>query len=296
MGEVADHAAAHGGRFKLTANGWGLDVMKKLFCALVFAALLPAADAAILDPTVDGNRLVADIDLGTLSAELAIEFEDVVGLSVANLGLSAELVNPTDPALLARLAGTDLSPAAGFPVLVRIQPPASGGLAFEGLVDVTLYTHDLHYTVGTPLRLFSAPDGGMFRDITAEMSSGSYRVRGSKGTFSEFLIVADLRATATAVDAKFTRLADLLYGHAGGIDPLVFSDLEAQLATAEAAWDDGDVPAAIAGVEDFAATVKGAAGIPNVWRSARDLDNVAGELRAAAATLRFSLTLASNGL
>jgi len=32
--------------------------------------------------------------------------------------------------------------------------------------------------------------------------------------------------------------------------------------------------------------------VPNVWRSARDLDNTAGNLRAAAGTLRFSLALA----
>ena len=35
--------------------------------------------------------------------------------------------------------------------------------------------------------------------------------------------------------------------------------------------------------------------IPEVWRAARDLDNVAGYLRAGADTLRFSLNLPTIG-
>ena len=82
---------------------------------------------------------------------------------------------------------------------------------------------------------------------------------------------------------------------AGAMPPAVRSLLQGSLDAIRAAWDGGDVRGAIAAAEDFAAAVKAAAdtgSVPNVWRSARDLDNVAGNLRAAAGTLRFSLALA----
>lgn len=272
---------------------------------LVFMWLLmplvttPAAAAAIVDPVIDGNSLSANIELGLVEADLRIEFEQVVGLDVENLGLSAELINPTSPALLSRLeAPLNNSLPGAFPVLVRIQPPASGGLSFSGVVTIELYTHNLQYAAATPLRLFSAPDGGEFRDITESMSSGSYRVRGGKGTFSEFLIVADLRASSVVVDNKFAALSTLLYNYSSQIDSTVFASLQTQLGAAESAWDNNDAVESIANIEAFIATVEnaGSSEIPDVWRSARDIDNVAGELRAQANTLRFSLTRASNGL
>lgn len=259
----------------------------------------PALASPITDPVVEENRIFVNIDFGTVSTELSIEFEKAVGLSLDSLGLSAELIDPTDPALLSRLTDSlNISLTGGLPILVRIQPPVDGGLSFEGIANIELYTHDLQYTAGTPLRLFSSPDGGIFRDITAQMSSGSYRVRGSKGNFSEFLIVADLRTITSVIDGKFARLSDLLYGYAGKIDSNLFSSLESDIAAAQTAWNNGDLVTAIAKVEEFSSRVRTADGsmIPRVWRSSRDLDNVAGELRAVAATLRFSLTLASNSL
>ncbi len=55
--------------------------------------------------------------------------------------------------------------------------------------------------------------------------------------------------------------------------------------------------AAIQKIESFESTVEQASSseIPDVWRSSRDLTNVAGELRAAASTIRFSLVQASLG-
>lgn len=259
----------------------------------------PASASPITDPVVEDNRVSVNVDFGTVSTELSIEFEKAVGLSLDSLGLSAELVDPLDPALVSRLSDSlNISLTGGLPILVRIQPPVDGGLSFEGIANIELYTHDLQYTAGTPLRLFSSPDGGIFRDITAQMSSGSYRVRGSKGNFSEFLIVADLRTIASVIDGKFGRLSDLLYAYASKIESTLFSSLESDVAAAQAAWNNGDLVTAIAKVEEFASRVRAADGgaISRVWRSSRDLDNVAGELRAAASTLRFSLTLASNSL
>jgi hypothetical protein len=77
----------------------------------------------------------------------------------------------------------------------------------------------------------------------------------------------------------------------------VLATLVALLDEAEDAYAAGQTVQAIAKVEAFAATVKqhSGSGIPDVWRSARDLANAAGELRAAASTLRFSLLLKANG-
>lgn len=254
----------------------------------------------IVNATVDGNRLTARIELaGDLRADLSVEFENAVGLSAANLGLSAETVDPTDLSLLLRLPDLDTTGiAAGFPVRVHIAPPTGGGLSFSGTASIELYTHNLLYTAGTPLRLFSAPDGGQFRDITEAMSSGSYRVRGSKGQFSEFLIVADLRATDTVVRAKFDRLRDLLDTHGAEMSNAAYTELDSMLAAARQHYANGQVIAAIGEIEAFARAVKARSGgdIPDVWRATRDITNVGGMLRAGAGTLRFSLTLASNNL
>jgi hypothetical protein len=54
-----------------------------------------------------------------------------------------------------------------------------------------------------------------------------------------------------------------------------------------------DAAAARELVDELERTVHDHSGtaIPDVWRSSRDLVNAAGELRAAARTLRFSLSL-----
>jgi hypothetical protein len=62
---------------------------------------------------------------------------------------------------------------------------------------------------------------------------------------------------------------------------------------ARAAWTAGNVAQAVQHVEHFADTVRAHSGsaIPDVWRATGDLENVAGLLRSAANTLRFSLNL-----
>jgi len=265
------------------------------------ATLAPAAPAAatgIADVTIDGDTATAEISLpGGIAADLTIAFESAVGLTEANLGLDAVLVSLTDPTLLDRLPQLASIPA-GFPVLVTIEPPATGGLSFAGLASVGLYTHNLAYTAGTPLRLFSAPLGGGFRDVTDEVSSGSYRVRGGKGDFSEFLIVADVRHVDTVIAEKLGRTEALLDEHWSAIDSTLASQLDGHLASARSSWEGGQTTAALSHVESFLKKLEKASAseVPNVWRSARDLDNVGGLLRAAGETLHFSLTLKSNNL
>jgi uncharacterized protein DUF6689 len=263
------------------------------FLLLLFP--LPAVAQGIVNVVVEGNELRAGISLpGGLAADLTIGFEQVVGLTPENVGLSASLVSPTDPALLTRL--TQASIPVGFPVLIRIEPPADGGLSFSGVVSVSLHTHNLLFVPNTPLRLFSSHLGGPFQDITESMGMGSYRARGRTGDFSEFLIVADLRSLNTAIQSKLNRLDQLLDENTASIDGAVLAELTALAADIRAACAAGRTQDAITKTEAFLDMVKRNSGsaIPNVWRSSRDLVNVAGRLRAAGETLRFSLSLKSN--
>jgi hypothetical protein len=266
--------------------------------AILAGALVSAGNSSAqvaLEPTIENNTATAEIDIGGVSATLTLRFENVVGLSAANLGLSAFTVDPLSPALVSRLAGAASVPGA-FPLVVRIEPPASGGLSFSGIVSVELYTHELQYTVSSPLRLYSAPLGGTFTDITTSLTSGSVRSGGTKPDFSEFMIVADVRPLATTIDAKYNQLNALLAQHKAAMSPTLHAELANLYAASRTAWQTGAVVAAIGYMEAFASKVKANSGtaLPDVWRSTRDLVNVAGGLRAAAATLRFSLTLASN--
>jgi hypothetical protein len=273
--------------------------MSKVACVLALCAgtLVPAGNGfaqVALEPTIEGNTATAAIDVGGVSATLTIRFENVVGLSAANLGLSAFTVDPLSPAIAARLGGASLPSA--FPLVVRIEPPASGGLSFSGVASIELYTHELQYSVNSPLRLYSSPLGGTFSDITTSLTSGSVRSGGTKPDFSEFMIVADLRPPGTAIDAKYNQLNALLTEHKGAMPAALHAELANLYAASRTAWQTGAVVAAIGYVEAFSEKVRANSGgaLPDVWRSTRDLANVAGGLRAAAATLRFSLTLASN--
>lgn len=277
-----------------TSAGPSILFVAVLLCALAFA--LPAA-AGVDSVTIDGDQAVAELSVAGVEATLTLTFEDTVGLTEQNLGLSVAQINPLDPLLLARLP-TLTSLPTGLPMLIRIEPPFSGGLTFDGMVEVEIYTHALSYSVGCPFRLFSAPLGGDFQDITDSLGGGSYRVRGGKGEFSEFLVVVEARAVDTVIAAKLSRLDGLLSTYGSQIDHAVLDDLEELLDSAEKSYDDGNLLPAIKKVEAFISKVESHSGddVPDVWRSARDLDNVAGLLRAGAETLHFSLTWKYNGL
>lgn len=272
-------------------------VRRALLGVLVLILLVPPLEAAVTGIEIDGDEVRATVTVSGAAAELTLRFEEVVGLSAANLGVSAQLVDPLDPTLLGRLPGSLTSIPVAFPVLVEVDPPASGGLSFTGVVELEIYTHDLTYTAGCPLRMFAAHGGGPFEDISTWMGSGSYRIRGNKGNFSEFLIVTDLRPVDTVIGLKLDRVEALLDTHAGLIDASVLADLEDHLTNVRRSYEADQLVAAIHQIEAFTAHVEQHSGeeIPDVWRSSRDLVNVAGELRSAAMTLRFSLLLKSNG-
>ncbi|HEU4813115.1 MAG TPA: DUF6689 family protein [Xanthomonadaceae bacterium] len=255
--------------------------------AQVADPLLPQA----LPVTVQASGDIATVEVKLLDqtlADLTLSFDDASGLSASSLGVTAELVDPNAAALLARLPDGQLNQLAGaLPLLVTIEPPASGSLSFDRTVRVELHTHLLSYTPGSSYRLFKAPLGGEFRDITDEIASGSVRARGTTGGFSQFLVLADLRETGTVVAQKVEWLRDridlLPAGEQGAFD--------AYLDTAESAVAGEDFPTAIAALDLLRARAASRAGnqLDATWQPGGSQQNHAGELISGAATLKFSV-------
>jgi len=267
---------------------------------LVLCAVLPAAAQVInLTPQISGNSLTAVIELsGGVQADLSIVFEQAVGLNSNALGLTAALVSPTDSTLLSRLPDpTAVSIPGAFPVLVRVDPSAASGLSFAGVYRFLLHTHNLTLVTNSPLRLYKSHAGGPFKDITTSLEMGSVRAGGTGNDMSEFLIVADLRPTATVILSKFDELQSALSSNASSMPSAVASDLQGRLSNARNLYTAGSLPAAINAIAGFSDQVKlqSGANIPDVWRANGTLVNVAGLLRAKADTLKFSLTAKSNG-
>jgi hypothetical protein len=245
--------------------------------------------------TVQGNKVEAVISLpGNITADFTIQFEETIGLTQSSIGISAELINITDQNLLNRLPDlANISLVSEFPMLITVEPPSSQGFSFSGIAAVDIHTHNLEYVAGTPLRFFKAPVGGNFEDITMTMGSGSYRARGTTGKFSQFIIVADLRTPIAVIDTKFDRLNDKLQQFSSQITTDLFADLSSQLNQINVFINQADYKSASESVTEFIRTLETEQGngLANVWRSSRDVDNVAGELIAEANTLRFSLRL-----
>lgn len=263
---------------------------------LLSASSVPAFGETALVPTISGNELTARIELaGGVAADLSITFESVVGLNANALALSATLVDLKDLSFVSRLP-EGVSLPLGFPVVVRIEPTASSALSFEGVYKLSLYTNNLTLGANSPLRLYRAPQGGAFADMTGFLQAGSVRAGGSGPGFSEFLIVADTRAVDSVIAGKFDALSSQLSASSSAIDPAVAADLQQRLSQARAAYDSGSLAAAIDGISAFGDEVKRQSGaaIPNVWRANGGPTNVAGLLRSAADTLKFSLVFKSN--
>jgi hypothetical protein len=196
---------------------------------------------------------------------------------------------------LARLP-SGVSLPSGFPVVVKIEPTTSSALAFEGVYKLSLHTHNLTLGANSPLRLYRAPQGGAFSDMTGSLQAGSVRAGGSGPGFSEFVIAADTRSVDSVINAKFDALGSQLTANAGAMSENVAADLQQRFNQARAAYNTGALVAAIDGVTAFGDEVKRQSGaaIPNVWRANGGPTNVAGLLRSAADTLKFSLVFKSN--
>jgi hypothetical protein len=260
--------------------------------ALLLGSAAASAQSLPVSTEIAGNT--ATVQVGTVGidgnplADLTFTFDEVSGLTPQSLGVSAKLVDLGDSALLARLPQLSLSAlSSSLPLMVTVEPPATGGLSFRRSGRFELHTHALAYTAGSSLRVFKAPLGGRFRDVTEEIAPGSVRARSRYGGFSQFLLLVDVRETSTVIGEKIAYLRDrvdaLPAGEQGAFDT--------QLDGVEAALDARNFAGAIAGIDAISARASERAGtyIPDVWRAARDVENLAGELIAGAATLKFSV-------
>lgn len=267
----------------------------KYLCAAGMALFALGGQATPLTIDVDGNIAGLEISLtGSLEVDVEIEFEgDLVGLNTSNLNVTANVVSLLDLSLLSRLPSGLVLPTL-FPVMITIEPPSTGGLSFSDAYTIELHTHSLAYVTDTPFRLMKAPLGGDFYDITEYVGAGSIRARGSSGGFSQFMIMLDLRSHDSVAQLKIDELRDIVDD--ASLGSTLDTDLHDLLDDTEDALDLDEYLDAIDAIEDFVDLVETNAGsnIPNVWRSARDLDNFAGEMLGWARSLRFSLNAAHN--
>ena len=276
--------------------------MRLLRTVLLLACAVGQPSVSLAQTTfpiaVSGNKASATIGLpGGLGIDLAIEFEEVVGLNPAALAVSARVISPLELGLVGALLGVStVTVPAALPVMVRIEPTPWSGLSFSGVVTVSLHTHNLNLDLLAPLGLFSSSNGEPFREITRTVSMGSYRVDGSGGGFSDFIIGLDTRPIDTVIDDKFGKLQSRLSEHSGSMPTAVYALLQQHLTQARTYFIFGQTAAAIGQLTAFGSIVKANSGedIPDVWRANDSRPNVAGLLRAAADTLKFSLTVKAN--
>lgn len=263
---------------------------------LAIALASPAAVGSTLVTQTGPNAARADFALPapggrTLRGSFFLEFDASTGLTPANLAISARVVDPADPALLARLpnGGAGLAVPGAFPVMVTVSPPAGSGFSFTNAARVEMYTKMLPYTANSPYRLLKASPGEAFADHTAEVLSGSIRMRVRTGGFSDFLVVADARDPEVAARDAYARLAAKLADE--DVPAATRAVLEIDLDDSFEEFEEGDYEDAREELDVFEFTVGTEAGVslPNVWRAARDLDNVAGTFDADALNLDFHL-------
>ncbi len=276
--------------------------MRLLRTALLLACVVATPGVCLAQTTfpisVSGNTASVTIGLpGSLGIDLAIEFEEVVGLNPTALAVSARVISPLELGLIGRLLGVStVTVPSALPVMIRIEPTSWSGLSFSGVATVSLHTHNLNLDLTAPLGLFSSSNGEPFREITRTVSMGSYRVDGSGGGFSDFIIARDTRPINTVINDKFGALQGLLSDHAGAMPAAVYTLLQQHLTQARTYFTLGQTSAAAGQITAFGSIVQAHSGedIPDVWRAHDSRPNVAGLLRASADSLKFSLTVKAN--
>lgn len=268
----------------------------------VAALLLHTAAASagsVIVTIIDGDKARADITLpnpggGNYTAEFELDFEptNLQNLTVECIGITADVLDAGEIAnIQSRLPHPGqqvIDPA--FPVRVTVEPPSACGLAFQDQYDVTLDTDDLVYAPFSPYRLVKAPIGQAFQYVTGTVTAGSVRARGRAGGFSEFVIIKDNSPQYTTdCENEYNDLAAQLA--AATVSPSVRRTLEVDLAVSRAAYEAGDYAHAIELLANFDAHCAefGGASLPNRWRSARDLDDVEGDLIGGSDSLRFMM-------
>jgi len=284
--------------------------------AFLVAAAAVSCHAGVI-VTTSGNIATADISLSsganTYTAQVTITFDTVANLTAAELGLTADLIDPNDPILLARFPPCAVGCVTidpNFPVMITVEPlnlpwlfasgfdqddPPSANLSFTNTYEVEVHTDALSYVAWSPYRLFKGPVNGALNDITEDVLAGSVRARGRGGSFSQFLLVSDLRLSSTVESLKESDLQARIL--AASLDSALRTELLTLLAASQTAVAASDYTTAIADLDQLIATIQAHAGIDvaNVWNSERNLTNDAGEMLALAQTLRFTLVRLQNG-
>ncbi|RYD16912.1 MAG: hypothetical protein EOP90_02825 [Lysobacteraceae bacterium] len=263
--------------------------------AVLLCPAIARAGSVVVE-IVDGRKAKAEITLvdgaNSYSADFELEFHNPQNLTVACVGIDADVLDAIEIAdIESRLpdpANQSIDPA--FPVRVTVEPPIACGLAFEDEVHVEFDTPDLVFAPFSPYRLMKAPLGGDFHDITASVIAGSVRSRGSGGSFSEFVMIADsLQDHAADADAAYDALEARLDDPAIALTAQL--TLQTDVALSRAAYDADNHAQAIALLDDLdlhCATLGGPA-LPNVWRSARDLVNAEAEIVTLGRNIKFAL-------
>ena len=292
---------------------------------VLYLALAAAASAQVA-VTVDGDTAYATIALTdangiTYDADVTIVFDTPQNLSPESLNLTAELVDPA--AIDVRLPADDIPITCGggvamdpaFPMMITVEPidipwlfssgfdggsAAGGGLEFLNTYSFEIHTHDLVYEPHSTYRLFKAPIGGNFDDITDDVLSGSVRARGRHGAFSQFLIASDTRGQGALIPSLCQPIlgktlaleARILASILGDVLRLDLLNLLAKVV----ALLPIDVAGALDTLDELIAEIDANAGteIANVWRASRDVANDAGEMKGIAEALRFSIQESQN--
>lgn len=293
---------------------------------VLFLALAAAASAQVV-VTIDGDTANATISLTdnngtTYDADVTIVFDSPQNLTAAALNLTAQIINPGDinPRLAVDQYGTTncyllvicpmVDPA--FPVMITVEPivvpwlfssgfdggsDSTGGVfSFLNTYQVEVHTHDLVYADRSPYRVFKAPIGGNFHDVTDDVQPGSVRVRGRGGAFSEFVVANDPRSNSGllgtgALAVSLQKIGELDLRILASIlsDGLQLDliDLLVQVNTLILV----DVVAALAVLDSLIDLLDVNAGtdIANIWRADHSVVNDAGEMQELAETLRFSM-------
>jgi hypothetical protein len=243
---------------------------------------------------INGNSAETTISLpGGYEVDVALTFENVMGLTAENLNISAYLADPLSGDVVSRIPTSLVSLQAAYPLVVRIEPLANSGFTFSGSLTLDFHTHNLQYSINTPLRLFKSHDGAAFEDITVATGAGSIRARGKVGELSDFIIVADLRPVAQVINEKASKLEQYLSRFSDQIDADVLLTLQNKVSVIRGNCTTGNYAAALTETKALQQIIIAttAQQMPDVWRSARDIDNVSGLLEAAAETLAYSLRL-----
>jgi uncharacterized protein DUF6689 len=252
---------------------------------------------------IDGRKAKADITLpnpggGSYTAEFELEFENdgLQNLTPECIGITADVLDASEiidvngrlPHGTGHGGWQSIDPA--FPVRVTVEPPAGCGLTFQNQYEVSLETDDLVFQPNSKYRLVKAPIGQSFWYVTGDVTSGSVRSRGSSGGFSEFVMIQDTNPQyLTDCEDEYSRVEVRL--RSAQLSPTARQTLETDLARSHAAYIAGNYSDAIALLASFDGHCVefGGNGLPNRWRSSRDLDNIEGDVVGRADNLRFMM-------